>query len=329
MPDVLRDLGLAGTGSTDKFGLLKKSISYLMPAGDLLKLENLKEALTSFDSALFFKVVTSRFGVEPDFFPYDAFLLVKIKESVILDDDNAAHGTTDFLCLDISREVKHRILSFVSLFGDDSHLLPYDGYYKMLFEHFSSESKINSEVRIDREFNFTLPGLDGRRIIFESSPQARTLYLLLLRYGHEGIAQEEFDSALRYLETVDTGRFTADGVFDIDAFEAGLLAEGVSYKRLIFNTIRIYKAISTKDEQSTGFLSYISSILSHRSSLKSYINKGFAAIRELSDREMYNVTFDRQARSYKVGIGLSMFMIEEDGAQMTPLAASRFWKGLA
>ena len=44
---------------------------------------------------------------------------------------------------------------------------------------------------------------------------------------------------------------------------------------------------------------------------------------------MYNVTFDRQARSYKVRIGLSMFMIEEDGAQMTPLAASRFWKGLA
>lgn len=328
LPDVLRDLGLAGKGSTDKFGLLKKSISYLMPAGDLLKLENLKEALTSFDSALFFKVVTSRFGVEPDFFPYDAFLLVKIRESVVLDDDNTANGTTDFLCLDISREVKHRILSFVSLFGDDSHLLPYDGYYKMLFEHFSSESKINSEVRIDREFDFTLPGLDGRRIIFESSPQARTLYLLLLRYGHEGIAQEEFDSALRYLETVDTGRFTADGVFDIGAFEAGLLAEGASYKRLIFNTIRIYKAISTKDEQSTGFLSYISSILSHRSSLKSYINKGFAAIRELSDREMYNVTFDRQARSYKVGIGLSMFMIEEDGAQMTPLAASRFWKGL-
>lgn len=328
LPNILRDLDLFGKGTTGKFRLLKKSISYLVPAGDMLKVDSLKDELVSFDSGSFFKVVSSRFCLEPEFFPYDAFLLVKIRESIVLDDDNAMHNTTDFFCLDISREVKHRILSFVSLFGDNTYLLPYEGYYKLLFDHFSSESKINSEICLDREFNFTLPSLDGKRIPFESSPQARTLYLLLLKYGRDGITQRQFSSAISYLETVDASRYVFNGLFDIDKFESDLLSGQDDWRRVIYNTIRIYKAISTKNEQSPVYLSYICSILSHRSSLKTYINKGFSSVQELSNQDMYFVGFDKQANAYKVGIGLSMFLVIEEDARPTPLADSRFWKGL-
>lgn len=327
LPNVLDDLGLGGNGPADKFGLLKKSMSYLMPAGDMIKVEGLKESLSAFDSKSFLKVVCSRLGQTPDFFPFEAFLLVKIRGSVVLDDENEIRNTVDFFCLDISADVKHRILSFVSLFGDNTYLLPYDGYYKLLFDYFSSEAKVNSEVCLDGEYNFTLPGLDGRRIPFESSPQARTLYLLLLKYGREGISQEWFTTAVRYLESVSVDRFVESGSFDLSLFEKELCSGDEDWRRVISDTIKIYRSISTKDEQNPNFLSYITSILAHRSSLKTYLNKGFGSIRELSDKEMFYVSFDKETNSYSVGIGLSMFQIKE-GGKTIPLSDSHFWKSL-
>ncbi len=325
LPNVLDDLGLAGEGPADKFGLLKKSMSYLMPAGDMIKVDGLKDSLSSFDSGTFFKVVCSRLGQTPDSFPFDAFLLVKIRDSVVLDDENAMRSTCDFFCLDISSDVKHRILSFVSLFGDSTYLLPYDGYYKLLFDYFSSESKINSEIRLDREYNFTLSSLDGRRITFESSPQARTLYLLLLKHGRDGVSQDCFNNAVQYLESIETDKFIRGGMFDLELFETELLSANDNWRTVILDTIRIYRSISTKDEENPVFLSYVTSILSHRSSLKTYLNKGFSSIRELSDKELYLVSFDKETNSYRLEIGLSMFQIEEDGRSI-PLAESRFWE---
>lgn len=322
LPNVLGDLGAA-----ERFGLLKKSMSYLMPAGDMLKVDGLKEALSSFDSKAFFKVVCSRLGQEPAFFPFEAFLLVKIRGSVILDDDDTMHSSVDFFCLDISSDVKDRILSFVSLFGDSTYLLPYDGYYKLLFDYFSAEAKINSEICLDRDFNFTLPSLGGRRIPFESSPQARTLYLLLLKYGREGIRQEWFNAAVSYLESVETDRFLENGAFNLSLFEKELLSGDEPWRNVIFDTVLIYRSISTKDDQKSVFLSYIASILAHRSSLKTYLNKGFDAIRELSDKGLYLVSFDKDTNAYRVSIGLSMFRIEE-GESVVSLSESRFWKAL-
>ena len=294
LPNIIQELGLSEKGPADKFGLLKKSMSYLMPAGDMLKVDSLRESLATFDSSTFFKVVTSRFGLEPDFFPFNAFLLVKIRGSVILDDDNAMCNTVDFL----------------------------------LFDYFSSESKINSEILLDREFHFTLPSLGGKSIPFESSPQSRTLYLLLLRYGRAGISQDCFNAAIKFLEKVDTSRYIDGGMFEIDAFEDDLLSGNEPWRNVIFDAIRIYRAVSTKDEENPEFLSYITSILSHRSSLKTYVNKGFSSVQDLSDKEMYFIEFDRRTNSYKVGIGLSMFLIEEGVGVPHPLSESSFWKAL-
>lgn len=327
VPNILGDLGLSEEGPADKFGLLQKSMSFLMPAGDMLKVESLKDSLVSFDSKTFFKVVSSRFGLTHDFFPFDAFLLVKIRGSVVLDDENRIRNTIDFFCLDISADVKHRILSFVSLFGDNTYLLPYEGYYRLLFDYFSSESKLDSEILLDGEFNFILPSLGGKRIPFESSPQARTFYLLLLKYGRNGISQDQFNSAIDYLESIDTTRYTVNGVFDIDAFAVELLSGYDRWRDIIYNTIRIYQNVSTKDEQKANFLSYIVSILSHRSSLKTYLNKGFGSVNELSNKDIYFVSFDKESNSYRVGIGVSMFQIRE-GDVNVPLAESSFWMAL-
>ncbi len=328
LPNVLNDLGLPSNGPEEKFKLLKKSMSYLMPAGDMIKVNGLRDSLSAFDSNAFFKVVCSRFGQVPDFFPFGAFLLVKIRDSVVLDDDNAMRNTVDFFCLDISTDIKHRILSFVSLFGDKTYLLPYDGYYKLLFDYFSSESKINSEICLDRDFNFTLPSLDGRLVFFESSPQARTFYLLLLSYGASGISQDLFNSAISFFEKLDTSNYTEGGVFDLSSFKNELSLGKEEWKTLILRTIHIYQAISTKDDQQPSFLSYIFSILSHRSSLKTYLNKGFGSIQELSDKDMYYVSFDKETNSYHLDISISMFHIMEDGASPILLSESSFWKQL-
>ncbi len=328
LPNVLDELGLSGHGRDNRFGILQNSMEYLMPAGDMLKVDGLRESLSTMDSEAFFKVVVSRFGLAPDAFPAEAFLLVKIRSGVVLDDENTVHNSSDFFCLDISSDVKHRILSFVSLFGDDSYLLPYEGYYRILFDCFSSESKINSEICLDGDFNFSLPGCGGKLISFESSPQARTLYLLLLRFGQEGIGQDLFQSAIDYLDSPRASGFVDGGSFDLEGFERSLLQSDGPWIDLIYNAIQIYRAISTKDGHHPRFLSYISSILSHRSTLKTYLNKGFDSIQELSDKQMYHVRFDRARNAYSLGIDRSMFLVRDGNRKAVPLIESRFWKTL-
>ena len=329
LPDVIGEL--CRSCGEDRAGtsiLLKKSIGYLMPAGRMLSDSSLKEALQALDSNTFFKIVSSRFGLTPDAFPFRAFLMVKVGEGDVLDDEDAQRKTVDFFCLDISADVKHRILSFVSFFGDSKASLPYEGYYRLLLDYFSAEAKINSEICLDGDFNFYLPGIRDRRIAFESSPQARTFYLLLLKFGARGISQPEFTAALNYLRTLDVASYLDGGVFDLQGFLNDLLAGKETWRTLIADTVLIYRALSTKDDRSAHFLSYIISILSHRSSLKTYINKGFDAIHELSDKELYLVRFDKETNAYRVDIDLSMFKIEEHGKEAVPISRSRFWKSL-
>lgn len=57
--------------------------------------------------------------------------------------------TVDFLCIDISSEVKKRILAFVSRFDERRDLLSYKGYYKFLYDYLSSEAKITNPISIN------------------------------------------------------------------------------------------------------------------------------------------------------------------------------------
>lgn len=328
LPNVLSDLGLHTSEESGKFALLQKSMSYLMPAGDKFKVNNLENALETFDTGTFFRVICSRLNLEPDFFPFSSFLLIKIRDSVVLDDSNTVKNSVDFFCLDLSKEVKKRILEFVSKFDEQTYMLPYEGYYKLLYDYFSSESKINSDVVIDLSFNFCLENLDNLKVQFESAPQSKTLYLLLLKAGKKGIRQDTFIKAADFLKSVDTSKYLIGGDLNLELFKEDLLSIGSDWALLIFNTISIYQAVSTKNEQKENYLAYIHSIISHRSSLKTYVNKGFSSITGLSNPEQYFIKFDKEFNSYSIGASASLFHIVESKGQIVPLSHSLFWQFL-
>lgn len=329
LPSVLRDLGLHSTDSSNpegRFSLLQKSMGYLMPAGDKIKMENLESSLASFDTSTFFKVIISRLNLQPDIFPFNSFLLVKIRDSVVLDDDNSVRNAVDFLCIDISTDVKKRILEFVSKFDDQTFMLPYQGYYRFLYDYFSSESKITSSVLIDDSFNFCMENISYRKVVFESAPQSKTLYLLLMRYGKNGVSQDTFNIAIEHLLEIEA-RVKQEGIFSLENLMDDLLRTKTEWARLIFNTIVIYQAVSTKDESRSNYLSYILSILSHRSSLKTYVNKGFSEISGLSNPEQYHIVFDRKFNSYSVAADASLFSVGEK-CDSVALTESSLWRSL-
>ncbi|HCQ71815.1 MAG TPA: hypothetical protein DIT75_00165, partial [Rikenellaceae bacterium] len=109
LPDILREFCRHLEGD-DKFGLLKRSMEYLVPAGDKVRSGNLKKSLASLDTRTFYHLILSRFNIAPDRIPYQVFLLIKIRDSHILDDSDTMRRTMDFLCIDLSFEVKKRIL---------------------------------------------------------------------------------------------------------------------------------------------------------------------------------------------------------------------------
>lgn len=330
LPSILGDLGKkekTASDETKRYGLLQKSMNYLIPAGNKSKVENIESILDTLDTRTFFKVVLSGLNLIPDFFPCSSFLMIKVREGFVLDDRNNPKEVIDFLCIDISTKVKKRILSFVSHFSEQTLVLPYEGYYKILYDHLSSESKITSSILVDGEMHFRLENLDNLKIVFESSPQARTLYLLLLFYGKQGISQSVMNSAVEYLQSSSLAEICPDGAFNLESIKLHLLKLDTDWSRVIYNTITIYQDISTKDEQKYSFLSYICSILNHRSSLKTYVNKGFSEIEGLAKQEQYNIIFDKEFSVYRIDAGVSLFFCEQDKKRI-PLSKSILWENL-
>ena len=330
LPTVLDDLGLKNVSTNElgkHFGLLQRSIGYLTPYGNKNNETDIEHLLGDFDSTTFFKVVLSALHLNPDLFPFNSFLLIKIRESIVFDDRNCSKEVIDFLCIDMSDEVKKRILSFVSNFNEQTFMLPYEGYYKMFYDYLSSESKITSSILIDKDFHFKLENLRQTKINFQSSPQARTLYLLLLHYGRNGIKQSCFIEAINYLEKLDINEFTEEHRFSIEAFKSRMSEINSDWSLLIYNTITIYQSISTKDEQKPSYLSYIVSILKHRSSLKTYINTGFSGIEGLANPLQYYIQFDKEFNLYRVDASHTLFFRQENGTRI-PLHTSEFWQDI-
>lgn len=331
LPSVLSELGLQhleASGENNRFSLLRKSLSFIMPAGDRGKVNNLASELGSFDSSIFFRVISSGMNLEPDFFPFDSFMLVKIGDSVVLDDNSSSERVTDFLCIDLRADVKKRILSFVSHFDEQRDVIPYEGYYKLLYDHFSAESKINSDIVIDLSYNFCLENLDNQKVPFESAPQTKTLYLLLLKAGKVGIRQRVFMQAAEYLKSLENSSCSNEEGFNLSKIKSQLRELNTDWSILLFNTITIYQALSTKNEQKSNYLTYILSIISHRSSLKNYVNKAFSSIAGLSCPRQYYIQYDKEFGTYHIEAGLSLFYIEEGKGDIAPLSNSAFWNEL-
>ena len=305
LPDILHEFD-RHLDEGDRFGLLKRSMEYLMPAGDKIKLNNLKESLATLDTGTFYHLILSRFNIAPERIPYPAFLLVKIRDSHILDDSDTIRRTVDFLCIDISSEVKKRILTFVSRFDEKRDRLSYKGYHKFLYDYLSSEAKTSNPITINAKGDFILES--GDIIRFKSAPQAKTLYLLLLSRGGKGISQTDFNKAVSFLKALDINEYlTPSGDFDLPRLKEYLAEKDNEYARVILDTITIYGTFSTKDSGRKDFLEYIQSILRHRSSLKTYINSGFASTRKLATPERFMVRFDPDSQTYSVSASPALF----------------------
>ncbi len=326
LPDILREFD-RHLDEGDKFGLLKRSMEYLMPAGDKIKLNNLKESLAPLDTRTFYHLILSRFGIDPERIPYTAFLLVKIRDSHILDDSDTIRRTVDFLCIDLSSEVKKRILAFVSRFDERRDLLSYKGYHKFLYDYLSAEAKTSNPITINTKGDFILES--GDIIRFKSAPQAKTLYLLLLSRGAKGISQTDFNKAISFLKALDINEYlTSSGDFNLSRLKEYLAVNDNEYARVILDTITIYSSFSTKDSQKKDFLEYIQSILRHRSSLKTYINSGFASARKLATPEHFMIRFNADAQTYSVAASPSLFASTFDSPTPKPLTETTLWQSL-
>lgn len=235
--------------------------------------------------------------------------------------------TVDFLCIDISSEVKKRILAFVSRFDERRDLLSYKGYYKFLYDYLSSEAKITNPISINSKGDFILGS--GEIIRFKSAPQAKTLYLLLLSRGGKGISQADFNKAVSFLKALDINEYlTTSGDFDFPRFNEYLAGKADEYAHLILDTITIYSTFSTKDCRKKNYLEYIQSILQHRSSLKTYINTGFASARKLANPELFMVRFDIVALTYSIPASPSLFTSSLEGSSTVPMTDSPLWKAI-
>ena len=330
LPSVLKDLGLKSKSDLElgkQFGLLQKSIGYLTPFGNKGGGNDIGKMLNNFDTTTFFKVVLSAMNLGPESFPFNSFLLIKIREGIVFYDNNCSKEVVDFLCIDISDEVKKRILKFVSNFTEQTFMLPYDGYYKIFYDYLSSESRITSSILISKDLHFIPENIGREKISFQSSPQARTLYLLLLKYGSNGITQDCFNKAIEYLQNRSADEFHTQSKFNIEAVKTRMKELNTDWSILIHNTITIYQSLSTKDDQKSSYLSYILSILKHRSSLKTYISTGFSKVEGLANPNQYNIVFDKEFCHYRVDASPSLFFREEEGFRI-PLTASSFWKSL-
>lgn len=313
-----------------KYDLLQRSVGYLVPSGDKEKIKNLSSILEVLDARTFYKIVLSRYKITPDRIPSKSFLLLKVRDCYVLDDDDVLRKTVDFLYLDISKDVKKRILSFVSIFDVKVYQLSYEGYYKILFDYLSSESKMMSHVELDTRLRFYLKDIDKTpQIAFESSPQSRSFYLLLLKYGQSGVSQSLFEEAIEYLQNLNEKKYVTKRGLDLLSLETDLLRQKSESTILIYNIIKIYSFISTKDTDDTAFLKYILNILQHRSSLKNYVNNGFMSVARLANKEQYCIAFNNVTKSYYVPISPSMFEIVDYYNQFAQkLSSSKFWKEL-
>ena len=312
LPDVL-----SGANKEDMVGLMKQAMRYLVPSASV-RVDH--DGIDDFSAEGFFYFLLSRYRMDINSLKSQSFLLFKVRDSYSLDDDNNQTKGVDFFVIDMSSDVKTRIYSFISRFDNKSNRIPYEGCYKILCDYLSSASKNVSRLLLDSSYSFCLMDAERTKLVFESSPQARAFYLLLLKYGPSGVSQETFEEAIRVLREIPD-----NGDFDMDGFISSIVSDGSDASRLIYNAAVVYSMISGKETASRKFLGYIESIFRNRSSLKNYVNKGFSEQVKLADAGLFSISFDQSAKTYSVAAGLQAFRVSDAYGTTVPLESSDFW----
>jgi hypothetical protein len=254
--------------------------------------------------------------------PDVACLLVAIQDGYVLDDDVTAHRCVDYLCIHVTSDFKKRLIEFVKILQRPHYSLSYKGYYKSLIDYLSQERQIKSSILIAESREFVLSDLDNHVVRFTSSPQAKSLYLLLLKSGRSGIGQKVWKEAETTLQTMS--RMTWDSQ---PAILRWLFEQQSPGSTMLYNLLLLYRYFSNREADSRRTIAYLTSIVTHKSSLKNYINNAFRAITHLANKEHYLVQYNLDIHSYCVELDVNMFSIQSDTETM-PLKDSALWRSL-
>lgn len=327
LPDAISGLNAADSfGSKSNTELLKQAMRYLVPSAVVSP----QTSERKFDPYDFYYFLLSRYNINPDALSSHSFLMLKIRDSYYLDDEHNLVRSVDFLVIDVAEDVKKRIYAFVSNFDRKSSQISYVGCYKILCDYLSSDSRNVSHVVLDSKYDFFLKDTGRTPLAFESSPQSRSFYLLLLWYGDKGIPQSLFEEAVRFLDQVDKTDYVCGktGQFQMDRFVAMLFEEDMPVCRLIYRAIAIYSVVSTKEVENIKFIDYIKKIFRYRSALKYYINKGFTDIERLTDLSAFYIVFDAQTKTYRLPVNVARFVVEAPDRSVVQLSSSDLWQKL-
>lgn len=306
--------------------LLQRSMEYILPIRELCGKEYMEDSLRKTTSIEFLKAFCSTYRLSPGTIPYDAFIMAKVQEGEILNEEGRLSRCIDFLCIDVTSDIRKRLSHFVDLLDAPVSTLCYDGYYRLLYDQLSSARSTVTTLYIDHRYDFFIKAYSEEKMRFDSAPQAKTLYLLLLRYGTSGVSQECFEQAEAYLKTQAVT--SAGQSWDLGSFKTLLLKENKDHTRLIYNIVSIYSSISTKDSTVPSFLNYISTILRQRSALKSYVNNAFASISSVYERERYSINFDKNLKIYYLEADTSLISISESDREVCGIKDSQLWSDM-
>ena len=306
--------------------LLQRSMEYILPIKERCGKADMEDSLRKITSIEFLKAFCSTYRLSPGCIPYEAFILAKVQEGEILNEEGRLSRCIDFLCIDVTSDLRKRLSHFVDFLDAPVSALCYDGYYRLLYDQLSSARSIVTTLYIDHKYDFFIKTDSELKMKFDSAPQAKTLYLLLLRYGTSGVTQECFEEAEAYLKTHAVT--SACQSWDLGSFKTLLLKENKDYTRLIYNIVSIYSSISTKDSTIPSFLNYISTILRQRSALKSYVINAFASISSVYERERYSINFDKNLKIYYLEADTSLISISESDHEVCGIRDSKLWSDM-
>lgn len=301
--------------------ILKKSIEYIVPSAHVNTVEHFRNSLQEMDVVKFTKLVETQANIRPEQIGMDAFLMIALQDTFVLDDDDNHQRTRDYLCINVTTSVKSKVLKLVEKMQTSSLSINYYGYYRLLFDFLNADVRLMSKIVIDRHFDFVLQDLKEQRITFKSAPQAKTFYVLLVYYA-KGITQSLWSAAEELCKQLSERKW-----IDILDLKITLTRQGDEPSVLIYNIISIYETISNRSADAARLLEYVRSIISHRSSLKNYINAAINQIEQLANKDFYLVEFDSIFDVYRLQINADWLQIQSDD-EIIPIASSPLWKKL-
>ena len=319
LPHVL--LLLTGGDVDQSMNTLKKSIEYIIPSAHVNSLGHFQNSLHEMDVVKFTKLVETQANIHPEHVGMDAFLMIALQDTFVLDDDSNHNRIRDYLCVNAAKNVKSNVLKLVEKMQTHNASINYYGYYRLLFDFLNADVRLMSKILINRRFQFVLSDLGNQCIQFKSAPQAKTFYLLLVYYT-KGINQSLWNAAEELCKQLSQRNW-----MDILDLKIALTRQGDAPALLIYNIISIYETISNRSADAGRLLEYVRSIILHRSSLKSYINGAINQIENLANKDFYLVRFDSISDAYCLQLNPDWLQIQLD-ENIIPLPSSFLWKKL-